>query len=367
MRYRKSVFVVLEAFFILFAGCGVSKEQSVGDTVVEAVQETETETVQKEQHEKDLQESESIVVEEQVPCMNVEVSREEKTVEMPLEEVRLGYSCAADETYIYLYQASDYGEPGIYRMQIGGESLERLPVDIPEGMDVNRLAVDCYGTLYVQVSISQERKAAGEEQQHLIWILNENYEIEETLDITKEVEERMPPAVFAVDGEGRYWLQWGYYSVKVCVLDQEGKVLHSFTEESFGVDEVSIVGAGDQGKIYIVCNTEGTAAFAAVDTESGNIETSIEIPFLPDEIGRAIGKGTDTEVLLSGDMSGIWAVDLEKNTTENRNTFSERGVGYDTSVLSRTFLPDGRLFVNEIIMENGQLTKYRFLYIPAGK
>lgn len=240
-------------------------------------------------------------------------------------------------------------------------------MDIPEGMDVNRLAVDCYGALYVQVSISQERKAAGEEQKHLIWKLNENYEIEEALDITKEVEERMPPTVFVVDREGRYWFQWGYYSVKICVLDTEGKVLHSFTEESLGANEISIVGTGDQGKIYIVCNTEGTTTLATVDIENGNIETSMKIPFLPDEIGRAIGEGTDTGVLLSGDMSGIWAVDLEKNIAENRNTFSEREVGYDTSVLSRTFLPDGRLFVNEIVMENGQLTKYQFLYIPAGK
>lgn len=365
MRYKKGIFMVLGTLVIFFTGCGVSDEQSVGDTMAETIQEKVT--VQEEQREENSQENQNASIEEQVPYMSVEVSREEKTVEMPLEEVRLGYSCAADETYIYLYQSSDYGEPGIYRMQIGGESLERIPVDIPEGMDVNRLAVDCYGALYVQVSISQERKAAGEEQQHLIWKLNENYEIEETLDITKGIKKRMPPSVFLVDGEGRYWFQWGYHSVSICVLDTEGKVLHSFTEESFGADEISIVGTGDQGKIYIVCNTEGTTTLAAVDIENGNIGTSVEIPFLPNEIGTAIGKGTDTGVLLSGDMSGIWTVDLEKNKAENRNAFSEREVGYDTSVLSRTFLPDGRLFVNEIVMENGQPTKYQFLYIPAGK
>ena len=154
MRYKKGIFMVLGTLVIFFTGCGVSDEQSVGDTMAETIQEKVT--VQEEQREENSQENQNTSIEEQVPYMSVEVSREEKTVEMPLEEVRLGYSCAADETYIYLYQSSDYGEPGIYKMQIGGESLEKLPVDIPEGMDVNQLTVDCYGTLYVQLSISQE-------------------------------------------------------------------------------------------------------------------------------------------------------------------------------------------------------------------
>jgi len=355
----------LGVLLIFLTGCSVSEEQSVGDTIAETVQAKDA--VREEQSEEDLQERQGVPIEVQDSGMSVEVNREEKMVEMPFEEVQLGYCCAADENYIYLCQTSDYGKPGIYRMQIGGESLERLSLDIPEGMDVNQLAVDCYGTLYVQLSISQERKAAGEEQKHLIWKLNENYEIEETLDITKEINKRMPPFVFLVDGEGRYWLQWGYYSVNICVLDKEGKALYSFTEESFEVDEITVTGVGDQGEIYLLCNTEGTAVLASVDTESGKIEMSMEVPLLPDEIGMAIGKGTDTEILLSGDMSGIWAVDLEKGMSENRNTFSERGVGDDTSVLARTFLPDGRLFVIESIIENGQVTKYHFLYFPAGK
>lgn len=101
MRYKKGIFMVLGTLVIFFTGCGVSDEQSVGDTMAETIQEKVT--VQEEQREENSQENQNALIEEQVPYMNVEVSREEKTVEMPLEEVRLGYSCAADETYIYIY------------------------------------------------------------------------------------------------------------------------------------------------------------------------------------------------------------------------------------------------------------------------
>ena len=81
----------------------------------------------------------------------------------------------------------------------------------------------------------------------------------------------------------------------------------------------------------------------------------------------AIGPGTDSDLLLYGSISGIWAWNKENNELENRYALSEADISYDEYVVIRAFLEDGRLLLVENVSEAGELTGRIYKYIPAGR
>lgn len=308
-------------------------------------------------------------ISEEAGYPRVSAGGEEKTIVIRNPEQRFtAYACAVDGSSVYLSQSGDTGKAAVYSMAAGSDNIEELPVDIPEGMEVNLMAVDPYGKLYLQLSTDRKHRTGGAKVKHLIWRMDGEFQAEKEWDITEAVQEDYPPFCFLVDGQGRFYLQWGYHTVTVRILDGEGSLAQLADCGTLGVDEVNAAGLDAWGSVRLVCRRNGERFAAKLDMQEGTLLEIQEMDFLAEEtICLAMGAGTDSGMLLYTDAGEIWALHTEDpaRAAEHRGAFSEKGENLAVTVLHRMFLPDGRLFLMETVTENGELAAYQFRYVPT--
>ncbi len=267
------------------------------------------------------------------------------------------HRCVSDGENIYFV----YGGPDIYVMPIGTNKHYPAGIANPQGMDVCNIALDAHGRIHLLM-------AGQDNREWFIWRLDENYEVEKTIDISSCFETRYIPLWFLTDKDGAYFFQWPLDRNGI-IVDGEGALKHKFTPESLGTKWIYEAAVGKDGHIYLVYGDSG------VKLEIGKLDTADcflenENPalfFAGDEVFNAMSCGTDANLLLFSPYSGVWAYDSERGIVENRVSLSDIGFGAGMECWPLTFLPDGRLLLVAKMAEGQSFPDWLFRYVPVSK
>ncbi len=273
------------------------------------------------------------------------------------------HRCVSDEKNIYLV----YNEPDLYVMPIGTDEHSPANIDNPERMDVCNIARDTYGRIHLLM-------ADRDNEEWLIWRLDESYQVNKTIDISAYFETKHMPLWFLIDKDGNYYFQW-VLDRNGIIVDSEGVLKHKFTPESLGISGIYEAAVGKDGQIYLVYTNSDVKEIGKLDVEKCLIENENPALYFTDkEIFNAMYSGTDTNLLLFSPTSGVWAYDNENGIMENRVPLSDIDIGFDAEFWSLTLLPDGRLLllgdtVNdpEDDVDDESINHLLLKYIPVGK
>lgn len=169
---------------------------------------------------------------------------------------------------------------------------------------------------------------------------------------------------FFVDSEGKYYLKDTDYMI---CFDSDGNTMWETDNRALGINK-SYAAVCVDDVVYLSCQKNDCTYITEIDSQN-RLPTE---EYLLEEIGSqdiilAMDQGTDSDLLLYGAVSGIWAWNREASRLENRVSGSELNVPYGETVIARKFLPDGRLLLVKNVSEGDNLTGVTFQYIPAGK
>ncbi|MCL2051814.1 MAG: hypothetical protein FWG91_08820 [Lachnospiraceae bacterium] len=265
--------------------------------------------------------------------------------------------CKTDGKKIYLETAL-----GFYVMPIGTDELNPINIEIPEGMVVCNYTFDVYGRMHLIV-------AERSKEDYFIWRLDENYQIEKTIEISEYYTDSAyySPYWFLILDDGTYYIQWPLEQDGI-IVSSDGMLLHEFTLESLGIGGVRAVAVGKDGHIYIMhSRRDENLEIVKLDLTNYLIEDANPALFLPyGEVLYTMSSGTDTDLLLASPYSGVWAIDIEKGIMENRVPLADLRLGMDknSELAIRLFLPDGRFFLMADSTVEGHLL---IKYVPVGK
>ena len=362
MTKLNKIVIICTSLLFLFCGCSakIDVNEELEQTIVDAEQ-------------KNVNKSENNIVETDEDNVEIAKLAEVNTQAQVVEydgEIHFANICISDGENLILYQSSEYGEAGFYKMKVGQSEVERIELDIPEYLDVTKMTTDMYGNIYLLLTGNTEFLSEENTAKHEIWILNDKFEVSSILDISDSTEgEKLMPYQFLVDQNGSYFIQWGYGSFKGIFLDKQGKLIAKINNTVLEIDELQTAGLGQDGSVYMCYRKDEHIYISRLNMESGKLENQEQNTlFDQDELVLSIGAGTDTQLLIYSTNSGIWAYDQEENYLENRVAMNESDTPFDTYILIRKFLPDGRLLLIENITNtNGELGKRILKYIPAGK
>lgn len=149
-------------------------------------------------------------------------------------EIPFHYIAASGEGNIYL-SARDQGNGScLLKMKEGDSRAEKMPVEVPAGMEFAHLAVDRMNNLYAVV-INK-----GNSRNCEIWKINKDGEVADRFDISDDMqEEDWYPWAFAVAGNGDMYLRiGGLDGILALVFDNKGNFLNSISDEG---DRKSVV------------------------------------------------------------------------------------------------------------------------------
>ncbi|MDR0220689.1 MAG: hypothetical protein LBI54_04690 [Lachnospiraceae bacterium] len=260
------------------------------------------------------------------------------------------------DIYMRLDRYANRSEAGLYVMAVGSDNFERVELDIPAEADIGNIATDIYGTVYLVITDRSN-------ESHIIWCLDEDRQVAETLDISEYASERRMPSEFAIDKDGTFYLYWAQ-NEELLAIDREGRLVHRFTAESLGAEYLQSIGVGRDGCLYIsyVNATDSSVNIGRLDVENGSIaKVYPDASFSNEENIVGIFRGTDTNLLLYSTNNGALAYDTESGVVEYRVPISE--IGFSAGVdFYRSFLPDGRLLVYTYDYEQSYLK-----YVPVGR
>ncbi len=285
-----------------------------------------------------------------------------------IDLLRALHRCVSDGTNVYLV----HGEPDLYIMPIGTDEHSPANINNPEKMTLCNIALDANGKIHLLV-------AGQDNETWFIWQLDENYQVDKSMDISAYFEEKHMPLWFLIDKDGTYYLQWAIDRNGI-IVDSHGILQHKFTPKSLGIRWIYEAAIGKDGQFYILySNSDDNFEIGKLDTKKCLLENEgPTLCFSGNETFNAMSCGTDTNLLLFSPYSGVWAYDNENEIIENRVPLSELGFESNAELYPLTFLPDGRLIllektangkndnqINNIVDENSK--NWLIKYIPAGK
>ncbi|MFI3214852.1 MAG: hypothetical protein R3Y24_16185 [Eubacteriales bacterium] len=274
---------------------------------------------------------------------------------------RAQHRCVSDGEYIYLA----YGEPDLYVMPIGTDAHSPLQIENPDGLDICNIALDTYGSIHLLV-------AGKDNEEWFIWRLDENYQVDKTIDISTDFETKHMPLWFLIDKDGRYYFQWTL-NRNGMLVDSEGVFIDKFTPESLGTKWIYEAAVGKDGEIYLLYgDSDANSKIGKFDVEKCLIEDdNATLYFTGNENFNAMSSGTDANLFLFSPYSGVWVYDYENSVMENRVSLTDIDFDDNTEFWPLTFLPDGRMILMErTISDNNDglnSNQWKLKYIPVGK
>ncbi len=345
---------------ICLSGCSGNNPEpgQAAGSVVPPVQSEEmvsasTETVQGEtKQEAAAQETEKIPV-----------NTAEEAGAMNWNGERLSRASACLGNKIYFSQWAREGRESIlYEMNIGEASLRQSALEIPEGMEIQALAADDTGHLHLLL-----RTAPGDSETFtsIIRELDADGNTVNDVDISEAIGKRYTLwQAFVVDSEGNYYIKDLDYMM---CISREGKSLWEMDNRSMGIGR-SYAAAVANGVVYMSYQKDDITYIGEINPADGTLPE--EYPLAEIESTDPIlvmGQGTDSELLLYGSSSGVWAWNSDENRLENRGEASEANLPYNETIVLRRFLSDGRLLLVKNLSEGNELTGMTYQYLPGGK
>lgn len=371
--YKGCAWLVMFGCLVLLSGCGQGDDSvapTSGSSVDEVVEpnavkadeesaENANEKPADKDEEKDDSHEASKALPEQIKVpVNTEAVEISYLSEDDIDLLRAVHRCVSDGENIYLA----YNEPDIFVMPIGADKHSPANIDNPEGMKVCNVAMDIQGRLHLLM-------AGQSYEEWFIWRLNEEYQVEEFLDISAYFETKHIPIWFLIDKDGTYYLQWNIERNGI-VVDSEGALKHELTPQSLGIGWIYEAAVGKDGRISLLyCGEDDKLVMGELDVEKGSIKGDAStLSFPGDETFSAMSAGTDTNLLLFSPNSGVWAYDKEQELLENRVPLTDLGLRKDMEYWPLTFLQDGRLLMmGKAVNADAEGTELIIKYIPAGR
>lgn len=367
---RKKFIIIRKAFIslligiFLLSGCGKSGNSSTQTTDNYVNKEVDTGITEKEDNAEtdDNDESSGGLPKPSAVPVNILEEDIHYHIEDGIDLLRSVHRCVSDEENIYLA----YNEPDLYVMPVGADKHSPANIDNPEGMNVCNVAIDTYGRIHLLMT------GQNYDDWH-IWRLDENYQVDEIIDISAYCETKQIPIWFLIDKDGTYYLQWPM-NRNAIIIDSEGILKHKLTPKSLEVEWIYEAAVGKDGQIYLVYdNKDKKLEIGELDVENCSIKNeALPLCFPDSELFSAMSGGTDTNLLLFSPYSGVWACDIENGVLENRVPLSDIDFGTNTEFWPLTFLPDGRLLlagidINDVQTKDDDLKDLHLKYISVGK
>lgn len=275
------------------------------------------------------------------------------------------YVTASYDT-VYLLSRDNGDGSFLMKMKTGADTAEKMPVTLPDGMEFLHFATDKEGKLYCMVA---DKDSAARCQ---IWKIDKDGTVEEKIDISEHMgKDSWKPWAMAVSGNHDIYLRvGGLNGILAMVFDQEGNLLSQISDEG-KYQLIDAMGRGKDGKIYAMLMTPGDKQLIAeLDGGKGTIGKVYE-NVLQEGAGMyaCIGEGTDTDLLIYGLGTGIFAYNIGEEAASLRVPASK--FSFDDSGKSLV-LADGRLLIIQrgiAMKEDRPVSTVEgtiFHYIPAG-
>lgn len=288
----------------------------------------------------------------------------DETITAEGEGIHLAKVFASTGDQLYFCQWAREGrEAALYELEIGNSLLQEKDIEIPSDMDIYGMACGTSGNLYFLMRTSL---TASENVISVIREVDREGNILQDLAISDGLQKKLPILqAFIIDNDGNYYIRG---MTSTMYISGEGAVLWETKDSDLGISNSYAATMDADGDIYIAYQKNQNTYIGTLNLQDGTIakEYFLEALESRDQI-LAIGPGTDSNLLLYGSISGIWAWNKENNELEDRNVLSEADIAYNEYVVIRAFLEDGRLLLVENVSEAGELTGRIYKYIPAGR
>lgn len=252
-------------------------------------------------------------------------------------------------------------EAALFEMEVGTDLLQKQQIDIPEDWNIHGIVSDREGHSYILL-----RSPWKEEGMLSVIREYDGNSLINEMDISDALGSKMGICEgFLRDGNGNFYIkgmEGGMY------LSAEGKFLWESRNDLQEIRDSYAAAIGKDGNVYITYVKEDASYIGQINPENGSVEKEYALEGIgTDDRILALAQGTDSDFLLYGVASGIWAFDLESGCTEKRVDRSESNLPYNEYIIIRAFLRDGRFLLVKNVSENDRLIGQIWEYIPAGR
>ncbi len=238
----------------------------------------------------------------------------------------------------------------VHKMKIEDETSEKLPVDIPEDMMIQGIAVDQEGNLHIFITDTDRSVKRCE-----IWVMDQEGNVLREINVIDAFSEDGPAlqvlSEFVIDNKGRYYISKTRSDTAkrgMIILDKDGNSLGLVDSPYSKLWSINSIAKGRDGEIYAAnwLKDDDRIAVMSIDPEGLCIKECYE-GVLPSGYGGCVRlrAGIDADLYLYG-ADGIYSYNLgeesgQKLIDEARFPFSLEGG------VCNEFLADGRfLFVD---------------------
>lgn len=357
---KKLYMFLLLGLAICLSGCADSGIESGNGTVDDVQQFLSGEALNNESNETVQGEEQDIAngVIEQVP-----VNMTDETVTIKWNGERLSRASACRGTRMYFSQwAGEDRNSALYEMNIGEVALQQSALQIPEGMDVKAMTEDSTGHLHLLLRPASKN---AETFTSLIREIDIEGNIVQDVDISEAINERYVLwQAFFVDSKGNYYIKDLEYMI---CISNEGKFLWEMNNRLLGISR-SYAAVAVEDAVYMSYQKNDVTYIGKVNPADGSLEEEYSFTEIVDSDPiMVMGQGTDSDLLLYGSNSGVWAWNSDGNELEKRADLSEAQLPYNETIVTRMFLRDGRLLLVKNVSEGNELTGITYQYISGGR
>ncbi len=270
----------------------------------------------------------------------------------------------------------------VHKMKIEDETSEKLPVDVPEDMMIQGIAVDKEGDLHIFLTDTDRSVERCE-----IWVTDQDGNVLRKIDVKEAFSEDGPAlqllSEFVIDGKGRYYISKTRCDTSkrgMIILDKDGNILGLVDSPYSKLWAINSITQGRDGEIYAAnwLKDDDRIAVMSIDPEGLCIKECYE-GVLPSGYGGCVRlrAGSDADLYLYG-VDGIYSYNLgeesgKKLIDETEFPFSvEGGVCNDFLADGRFLFVDGESLTETIYLHEqeysvniGVAQNIVFYYIPV--
>lgn len=270
----------------------------------------------------------------------------------------------------------------VHKMKIEDETSEKLPVDIPEDMMIQGIAVDQEGNLHIFITDADRSVKRCE-----IWVTDQEGNALREIDVIDAFSEDGPAlqvlSEFVIDNKGRYYISKTRSDIAkrgMIILDKDGNSLGLVDSPYSKLWSINSIAKGRDGEIYAAnwLKDDDRIAVMSIDPEGLCIKECYE-GVLPSGYGGCVRlrAGIDADLYLYG-ADGIYSYNLgeesgQKLIDEARFPFSlEGGVCNEFLADGRFLFVDGESLIETIYLHEqeysvnaGVTQNIVFYYIPV--
>lgn len=294
----------------------------------------------------------------------VPVNTTEEAYRTDTDGIRLARAACSIGNSLYFCQWEEENrESALYNLIIGSKVLQKVDTEISQGMNIHGIAANSVDEIYL---LLRTKITDAQNTVSLIRMIDENGSVEQEVDITSVLQDKYALMQnFMVDKEGNFIIRG---MASMIALNPNGEKIWEMTDAELGISDSYATTMTNDGFFYIAYCRDGTHYIGTINLKDGSISEEYSLSVLNgDDKILAIGEGTDSELLIYGNVSGCFAWNKYNNELEIRNPQGETNLPYNTTIKIRLFIEDGRLLIVENISEGSELVAYNYRYLPAGQ